>query len=93
MSSSAGNDPATDLRSVGMLALLQLLSFVSNYRDLSHRIYLLSKDETQNFPFAIVGVNMTAVVLQSLREVRDIIVLLKVIVLRLTGLLPSDASE
>ena len=42
-----GNDPATDLRSVGMLGLLQLLYFIENYKQFVDDIYSLSRDEFQ----------------------------------------------
>ena len=34
-----GNDPATDLRGVGMLGLLQMLSFVEHHGDMARRIH------------------------------------------------------
>jgi hypothetical protein len=42
-----GNDPSTDLRGVGMLGLLQLLYLVTNYREESQAMYLLSRDDHQ----------------------------------------------
>jgi hypothetical protein len=66
-----GNDPATDLRGAGMLALLQLLSFsTGEHRELALKIFNLSRDPVQNFPFAVVSVNLTGLALQCLREAR-----------------------
>ncbi|XP_033926476.1 ELMO domain-containing protein 3 [Melopsittacus undulatus] len=67
-----GADPGTDLRGTGMLALMQLLFFVMDPRmlPLALAIFKLSQHETQGFPFGIMSVNMTRIVLQALREER-----------------------
>uniref|UniRef100_T1JJM1 ELMO domain-containing protein n=1 Tax=Strigamia maritima TaxID=126957 RepID=T1JJM1_STRMM len=67
-----GNDPSTDLRGVGFLGLLHLLYIVMNPQTLSlaRDILQLSRDEKQNFPFAVMGINLTRIVLQALREER-----------------------
>ncbi|NXY77831.1 ELMD3 protein, partial [Glareola pratincola] len=79
-----GADPGTDLRGTGMLGLMQLLYFVMDAQmlPLAHEIFKLSQHETQacvvqaaitlvllqNFPFCIMSVNITRIVIQALRE-------------------------
>ncbi|XP_072213057.1 ELMO domain-containing protein 3 [Excalfactoria chinensis] len=65
-----GADPGTDLRGTGMLGLMQMLYFVmdSQTLPLALEIFKLSHHETQNFPFCIMSVNITRLVLQALRE-------------------------
>ncbi|NXO50609.1 ELMD3 protein, partial [Aramus guarauna] len=77
-----GADPGTDLRGTGMLALMQMLFFVMDAQTLplAQEIFTLSQHETQapaitlllsqNFPFCIMSVNITRIVLQALREER-----------------------
>ncbi|NXD87494.1 ELMD3 protein, partial [Halcyon senegalensis] len=72
-----GTDPGTDLRGTGMLGLMQMLFFVmdSQMLPLAREIFKLSHHETQarpspNFPFSIMSVNITRIVLQALREER-----------------------
>ncbi|NXG39919.1 ELMD3 protein, partial [Dromaius novaehollandiae] len=79
-----GADPGTDLRGTGMLGLMQMLYFVmdSQTLPLAHKIFKLSQHETQarsaaltpvplqNFPFCIMSVNITRLVIQALREER-----------------------
>ncbi|NXW38161.1 ELMD3 protein, partial [Phaetusa simplex] len=79
-----GADPGTDLRGTGMLGLMQLLYFVMDAQTLplAHEIFKLSQHGTQacgvqaavtlgllqNFPFCIMSVNITRIVIQALRE-------------------------
>ncbi|NXK00600.1 ELMD3 protein, partial [Corythaixoides concolor] len=75
-----GTDPGTDLRGTGMLGLMQMLYFVMDARTLplAREIFRLSQHETQapavtpvflqNFPFCIMSVNITRIVIQALRE-------------------------
>ncbi|XP_040474154.1 ELMO domain-containing protein 3 isoform X3 [Falco naumanni] len=67
-----GADPGTDLRGTGMLGLMQMLYFVmdSQTLPLAREIFKLSQHETQNFPFCIMSVNITRIVIQALREER-----------------------
>ncbi|NXG74308.1 ELMD3 protein, partial [Baryphthengus martii] len=72
-----GADPGTDLRGTGMLGLMQMLFFVmdSQMLPLAREIFRLSQHETQarppaNFPFSVMSVNITRIVLQALREER-----------------------
>ncbi|XP_074020403.1 ELMO domain-containing protein 3 [Numenius arquata] len=65
-----GADPGTDLRGTGMLGLMQMLYFVMDAQTLplAQEIFKLSQHETQNFPFCIMSVNITRIVIQALRE-------------------------
>lgn len=65
-----GSDPGTDLRGAGMLGLLNLLYFLKDSRrqTLASDIYRLSLHPTQNFPFCVMGINLSRIVLQALRE-------------------------
>lgn len=63
-----GKDPATDLRGTGMLGPLQLLYMVKNYRSHALKTLQLSRDEEQNFPFAVVAGNISSMVMQAMRE-------------------------
>ncbi|XP_010178385.1 PREDICTED: ELMO domain-containing protein 3, partial [Mesitornis unicolor] len=67
-----GVDPGTDLRGTGMLGLMQILHLVmdSQTLPLAREIFQLSQHETQNFPFCIMSVNITRLVLRALREER-----------------------
>ena len=65
-----GTDPGTDLRGVGMLGLLQLL-YLSNSPHLiplARDVYRASVDENQNFPLAVMSLNMTRIALVALRH-------------------------
>ncbi|XP_042911995.1 ELMO domain-containing protein 3 isoform X2 [Parasteatoda tepidariorum] len=65
-----GIDPGTDLRGVGFLGLIHLLSFALNpaTADLAKSISVLAKNEKQNFPFCAMGINITRIVVESMRE-------------------------
>ncbi|KAI1290105.1 ELMO domain-containing protein 3 [Halotydeus destructor] len=65
-----GTDPATDLRGVGLLGLYQLMFLVtsSETEQLGQKIYQLSTDKKQQFPFCVMGTNVTAIALHTLRE-------------------------
>ncbi|XP_062366495.1 ELMO domain-containing protein 3 isoform X2 [Cinclus cinclus] len=65
-----GADPGTDLRGTGMLGLMQILFFVLDSRmlPLAQEIFQLSQHETQNFPFCVMSVNITRIVIQALQE-------------------------
>uniref|UniRef100_A0A8D0HEI1 ELMO domain containing 3 n=1 Tax=Sphenodon punctatus TaxID=8508 RepID=A0A8D0HEI1_SPHPU len=67
-----GMDPGTDLRGTGMLGLMQILYLVmdSQTLPLARDIFKLSQHETQNFPFCVMSVNITRIVIQVLREER-----------------------
>ncbi|NXX77581.1 ELMD3 protein, partial [Urocolius indicus] len=70
-----GADPGTDLRGTGMWGLLQLLSLVMDPQTLplARDIFKLSQHETQAssfFPFCLMSINITQLILQALREER-----------------------
>eukprot|EP00736_Rhodelphis_marinus_P006290 Rmarinus@m.6150 len=66
-----GNDPSKDFRGAGILGLLQLVFFVVKHADVARKIWRLSNDEVQNFPFCVVGLNLTRITLEALRECRS----------------------
>ena len=64
-----GSDPSTDVRGGGLFSLLQLLAFVqAEGRPLALRIFQLSTDPQQHFPFAVVALNISGFVLTALRS-------------------------
>lgn len=65
-----GNDPATDLRGVGCLGLVQPLYLVMTPElyPLAKDMYLLSLNEDQNFPFLVLSINVTRIALHTLRD-------------------------
>ncbi|XP_070621655.1 ELMO domain-containing protein 3 isoform X2 [Erythrolamprus reginae] len=67
-----GMDPGTDLRGTGLLGLMQALYFVMDSRILpvAQEIFKLSHHEVQNFPFCVMSINITRIVIQVLREER-----------------------
>ncbi|XP_032629299.1 ELMO domain-containing protein 3 [Chelonoidis abingdonii] len=65
-----GMDPGTDLRGTGLLGLMQILYFVMDSRTLplARDVFKLSHHESQNFPFCVMSINITRIVIQVLRE-------------------------
>ncbi|CAG2182739.1 unnamed protein product, partial [Oppiella nova] len=65
-----GTDPATDLRGIGLLGLLQLLFLILSPEtsQLCKDIYKLSLDTRQHFPFAVMSLQISSISLQVLRE-------------------------
>ena len=65
-----GNDPATDLRGVGCLGLIQPLYLVMTPElfPLAKDMYLISLNESQNFPFLVLSINVTRIALHALRD-------------------------
>ena len=65
-----GNDPATDLRGVGFLGLIQPLFMVTRvqYLQLAKEIHKLSQNETQEFPLMVLSINVTRIALCALRD-------------------------
>lgn len=61
-----GNDPATDLRGAGILALLQVQHLAWKRPKLLGEIFALSKSGT-SFPMMTVSINLTQVALQAMR--------------------------
>ena len=62
-----GTDPATDLRGVGVLGLIQLLAFVTYHEKLFKKMFKLSTDEKHHFPLSICGFSMTLAAMEALR--------------------------
>ncbi|PIO71722.1 hypothetical protein TELCIR_06376 [Teladorsagia circumcincta] len=50
----SGSDPATDFRGTGILGLIQL--------------YCMARDLPRDFPLAVVGINITAILITRLRH-------------------------
>jgi hypothetical protein len=68
-----GSDPATDFRGMGILGLEQLLFFASRHTaEATHALALSQGDGSplSGFPFAITGINVTALMLSALNEGR-----------------------
>uniref|UniRef100_A0AC34FIW4 ELMO domain-containing protein n=1 Tax=Panagrolaimus sp. ES5 TaxID=591445 RepID=A0AC34FIW4_9BILA len=67
-----GEDPASDLRGVGMLGLCQLLFLSSNALSpqLALQLFELSIDKVHHFPLAVVGLNFTQYILEHVKEGR-----------------------
>ena len=65
-----GNDPATDLRGVGLLGLVNALHLVTheNALPLARDIFTLSHDPHAQFPLMVLSINVTRISLQTLRE-------------------------
>ncbi|KAG0023459.1 ELMO domain-containing protein 1 [Podila clonocystis] len=62
-----GKDPATDFRGMGMLGLDDLAYYAKYYPLSSKKALECSHHETQWYSFAIVGINITAFAVQTLR--------------------------
>ena len=62
-----GEDPSTDLRSAGVLGLVQMLDLAYNSRVNLATILDLARDEEHGFPFAVVSLNATKWALEALR--------------------------
>ncbi|XP_039275433.1 ELMO domain-containing protein 3 [Nilaparvata lugens] len=65
-----GSDPATDLRGVGLLGLLQFL-FLSTKQEcapLARKLYTVANSDNQAFPLAVLSLNVTQIALNALRS-------------------------
>ncbi|KAJ1354650.1 hypothetical protein KIN20_011643 [Parelaphostrongylus tenuis] len=63
-----GCDPATDFRGTGILGLVQLYSMAINLSENKLReVVHLSRTEPNDFPLAVVGINITALLVTRLR--------------------------
>ncbi|XP_073969285.1 ELMO domain-containing protein 3-like isoform X2 [Rhodnius prolixus] len=59
-----GNDPATDLRGVGLFGLLQFLYLTCDQMlPLGLKLYKVANSESQPFPLAVLSLNLTNIVL------------------------------
>ena len=63
-----GHDPATDLRGVGILGLVQLLYLHNHDKRNAERLYRLSRHSVQEFPLAPLSINLTMAALTALRR-------------------------
>ncbi|KAG0356358.1 ELMO/CED-12 family-domain-containing protein [Gamsiella multidivaricata] len=62
-----GKDPATDFRGMGMLGLDDLIYYARYYPQSARHALECSHDEKSWYSFAIVGINITAFAVQTLR--------------------------
>jgi len=65
-----GTDPATDLRGVGILGLVQALYLVMTPEllPMARAIHLLSRDSSQEFPLLVLSINVSRICLHALRD-------------------------
>ena len=65
-----GDNPATDLRGVGFLGLIQPLFFVTTPEvyGLAKAVYKLSLSDKQDFPLMVLSINVTRIALHALRD-------------------------
>ena len=65
-----GNDPTTDFRSMGMLGLYQLHFFAKRKTDIAKLILQEFNTSERKFPFAIIGINLTRLIIEMLTQRR-----------------------
>lgn len=65
-----GENPSTDFRAMGYLGLYQLHYFTQNKQDTARLILTEWSHPTNLFPFAIIGINLTRVVVELFKERR-----------------------
>lgn len=65
-----GTDPATDFRGMGILGLIQLEYFAVTRTDEARKVLADSMHPRRYYPFSATGINITAFVLEMLRENR-----------------------
>ncbi|KAI1701196.1 ELMO/CED-12 family domain-containing protein [Ditylenchus destructor] len=65
-----GSDPALDLRGVGVFGLCQLLFLVSNglTSQMIDQLLQMANNPLQGFPFAVVGLNWTQMILERVKR-------------------------
>ncbi|KAF0687319.1 Aste57867_20929 [Aphanomyces stellatus] len=63
-----GQDPMTDFRSMGLLALKQLVYYTEHYPVEAKRALVHSSHPTQWYPFAVTGINITSFVVDVMKE-------------------------
>jgi len=65
-----GSDPATDLRGVGLLGLVQALYLVITPEmfPFARDVYQLSRKDSQEFPLMVLSLNITRITLHILRD-------------------------
>ncbi|KAI8053081.1 Engulfment/cell motility [Syncephalis plumigaleata] len=65
-----GKDPATDFRSMGMLALDDLHYYAKHHSTSAHHVLRCSQESDRWYSFAIVGIHITSFAVQTLRTRR-----------------------
>ncbi|CAH1404034.1 unnamed protein product [Nezara viridula] len=63
-----GDDPKTDFRGMGMLGLENLLYFAEEYTNAARHVHLHSIHPKYGYAFAIVGINLTSMVYNLLKD-------------------------
>lgn len=63
-----GTDPRTDFRSCGVLALMHMEYAAFEESVITNKILKLSQDNDQMFPFAVISINITGMVLEAFRR-------------------------
>lgn len=63
-----GNDPSTDLRSTGILGVLQLLYLADFYPTFCGALYHSATNPLTEVPFVLVGFNFSGVAMEALKE-------------------------
>lgn len=63
-----GEDPKTDFRGMGMLGLENLLYFAEEYPGAARHVYSHSVHPTYGYAFAIVGINLTSMLYNLLKD-------------------------
>ncbi|CAD5115055.1 unnamed protein product [Dimorphilus gyrociliatus] len=61
-----GSDPKTDFRGMGLLGLENLVYFSKESTDLARSVLLQSRNPAHEYSFAIVGINITAMIVDLL---------------------------
>lgn len=65
-----GNDPSTDFRGMGVLGLFQLLYFSQHKVEVARLILSELSNPSRFYPFAIIGINLTRLVMELLVQKR-----------------------
>ncbi|GIY19656.1 ELMO domain-containing protein 2 [Caerostris darwini] len=63
-----GDDPKTDFRGMGVLGLENLLYFATEHTDAARHVLLHSNHPTYGYSFAIVGINLTSMAYDMLKN-------------------------
>jgi hypothetical protein len=63
-----GSDPATDLRSTGILGVLQILYLIDFYPTFAGLLFKLSTNPTTEFPFVLVCFNFSSIAMEALKS-------------------------
>lgn len=63
-----GRDPSTDIRGAGMLGILQILAFVTQYPEIMKEAYVFSNKDKLNPPLCSSMLSVTLIVMDLVRE-------------------------